>query len=220
MLAMAQETKRRSSAPTKAQKAYEHLRKMIVERRFASRNWSMRQLAAELGMSVVPVSEALRRLEQENLVVTKPQSGIRIKRMSQKDFADAMLVRQAIECQAVRMVAQKADKKVLASLDRLARRIGEYTAAGMSGKASYLDYRLHYKLVAATGCDLMVSKFDGIATRCMVITDGQTFWAPSSTNDSDHIRLVQAIASGSPARAEAAIRRHIRAERLQQALWE
>src|SRR5438552_8799878 len=61
---------------------------------------SRRKLAAELGMSFLPVSEALLRVDVEGLVESRPRAGTRVRIPSREDVVGHFTVREAIEVQA------------------------------------------------------------------------------------------------------------------------
>src|SRR5918995_2591122 len=69
---------------------------------------SRRKLAAELGMSFLPVSEALLRLEFEGLLESRPRAGTRVRIPSREDVQGHYIVREALETQAARLFAQLA----------------------------------------------------------------------------------------------------------------
>jgi DNA-binding GntR family transcriptional regulator len=61
---------------------------------------SRRRLAAELGMSFLPVTEALLRLEFEGLLESRPRAGTRVRIPLPQDVEGNYIVRQALETQA------------------------------------------------------------------------------------------------------------------------
>src|SRR5947207_7110407 len=61
---------------------------------------SRRRLAAELGMSFLPVTEALLRLEFEGLLESRPRAGTRVRIPSPEDVRGHYIVREALEVQA------------------------------------------------------------------------------------------------------------------------
>jgi DNA-binding GntR family transcriptional regulator len=69
---------------------------------------SRRQLAEEMGMSVVPVAEALQRLETEELVESQPRVGTRLRIATPQDVRGHYVVREALETQSARLFAEKA----------------------------------------------------------------------------------------------------------------
>src|SRR5216117_2792857 len=66
---------------------------------------SRRKLAAELGMSFLPVSEALLRLEFEGLLESRPRAGTRVRIPSREDVRGHYVVREALEVQAATLFA-------------------------------------------------------------------------------------------------------------------
>src|SRR2546425_11119677 len=84
---------------------------------------SRRKVAAELGMSFLPVSEALLRLEFEGLLESRPRAGTRVRIPSPDDVRGHYLVREALEAQAAMLFAQVATKQERAELQKLAARV-------------------------------------------------------------------------------------------------
>src|SRR5437667_356169 len=73
---------------------------------------SRRKLAAELGMSFLPVSEALLRLEFEGLLESRPRAGTRVRIPSREDVRGHYVVREALEVQAAMLFAAVAIEAV------------------------------------------------------------------------------------------------------------
>jgi GntR family transcriptional regulator, rspAB operon transcriptional repressor len=107
----ARHSKDRTKYPSQglADRAYRTIREQMLEGRFGLGSAiSRRQLAIELGMSVVPVSEAFQRLEQEGLIESKPQVGTRICIPTEANVRDRFVIREALESQAARLFAERA----------------------------------------------------------------------------------------------------------------
>ncbi len=84
---------------------------------------SRRRLAAELGMSFLPVTEALLRLEFEGLLESRPRAGTRVRIPSQEDVEGNYVVREALETQAAILFSQVASATERSELRRLATRV-------------------------------------------------------------------------------------------------
>src|ERR1700750_729979 len=69
---------------------------------------SRRKLATDLGMRLLPISEALRRLEDEGHLESKPRAGTRVRLPTEKDVRGHYLVREALEVQAATLFAELA----------------------------------------------------------------------------------------------------------------
>ena len=66
------------------------------------------ELAGQLGVSRTPVREALIRLRDEQLVEIAPQRGTFVTPISVRGVRDAQFVREALECAAIRLAAERA----------------------------------------------------------------------------------------------------------------
>src|SRR5947208_7715492 len=75
-------------------------------------------LCTRLGVSRFPVSEALGRLAAEGLVEVLPQRGTMVARIRLAEAQQAMFIRRALEADAARTVALRADAVLLAAVNR------------------------------------------------------------------------------------------------------
>src|SRR6185436_4280816 len=75
-------------------------------------------LCARLGVSRFPVSEALGRLAAEGFVEVLPQRGTRVARINMDDCREAMFIRRALEIEAMRAIAPRADATLLSALEK------------------------------------------------------------------------------------------------------
>ena len=98
-----------ASPATLTQRVYELLREEILSGQLAPGCRLVRRaLAARLGVSPIPVTEALLRLEVEGLVESRPLCGCRVRPLELEDVQNEAVLREAIECQAARLSAENA----------------------------------------------------------------------------------------------------------------
>src|ERR1700739_1035702 len=136
---------RSSGASDLAGEAYVIIRERILRGEVAiGQVISRRKIAAELGMSSLPVSEAFLRLEFEGLLESRPRAGTRVRIPSVEDVQGHFVVREALETQAARLCAQNATPDEKSELQRLAVRIDAMAAQVESDRFHYLS--LHEKL--------------------------------------------------------------------------
>jgi DNA-binding GntR family transcriptional regulator len=100
-------------------------------------------LCARLGVSRFPVSEALGRLAAEGFVEVLPQRGTRVARIDLADCRQAMFIRRALEAEAMRAIAPRADAALLAALERNLRDQEAALGADHGGRFHALDLALH-----------------------------------------------------------------------------
>ena len=65
-----------------------------------------RTVSKRLGVSPMPVTEALLRLEQDGLVESEPMYGSRVKAWTLEAVQGDEVLREALECQAARLCAE------------------------------------------------------------------------------------------------------------------
>src|SRR5579885_3246355 len=89
---------------------------------------SRRKIAAELGMSFLPVSEAFLRLEFEGLLESRPRAGTRVRIPNEQDVRGQYVVREGLEVQAAKLFAEVATAEEKAELQRMAVRVDALSA--------------------------------------------------------------------------------------------
>src|SRR6266404_2427665 len=91
---------------TLSSEAYESVRRRILRGELSlGESISRRKIAAELGMSFLPVSEAMLKLEFEGLLESRPRAGTRVRIPSREDVRGHFIVREALEVQAALLFA-------------------------------------------------------------------------------------------------------------------
>src|SRR5438477_88359 len=107
-----------------AESAYAQIRDGILSGDFPlGESLSRRRLGERLGMSLIPVAEALQRLEREGLVESRARSGTRVRIPTTEEVRGHYIVREALETQAARLFAERADVRQQRELAALARRV-------------------------------------------------------------------------------------------------
>src|SRR5262245_21083892 len=81
------------------------------------------RLAKQLGMSVLSVSEALRRLEEDGLVESRACAGTRVRIPSETDVRELYELREALESQSSRLFAERATLAQRQEIKRLAENV-------------------------------------------------------------------------------------------------
>lgn len=177
---------------------------------------SRRRLAAELGVSGLPVGLALERLAVEGFVETKPRAGSRVKIPTAGEIRGNYIVREALEVEAARLFAQGASpaqkRRLLELAARLDARYARLEAGGGGAevvRTEQAHVAFHLFIARATRCPELVEAI--VRSRVLMFN-----WLFSRTAfpeplPSDwHVRLARVLASGTPDEAEAAMREHVR----------
>jgi DNA-binding GntR family transcriptional regulator len=194
-----------------AAEAYTTVRDRIIRGELAiGQVISRRKLAVELGMSFLPVTEALIRLENEGLVESRPRAGTRVKVPTRQDVEGHYVVREALEAQAAMLFAERAERGERWELVKLAKRLDGLTIQPNGDR--FIQIALHEKL------HKLIAEF----ARCPALSDAINIMyaaaAPwlSATRPlpahsvTEHQDLVKVLVNESPAAAAEAMRLHIR----------
>jgi DNA-binding GntR family transcriptional regulator len=100
------------SSDSLSERAYQSIRDKILRGQYPlGAALSRRQLAKELRMSFLPVSEAIQRLEIDRLVESKPRVGTRVRMPTREDIMEQYALREALETQAARLCAEHVDER-------------------------------------------------------------------------------------------------------------
>jgi len=169
---------------------------------------SRRKLAAELGMSFLPVSMALLRLEFEGLLESRPRAGTRVRIPSREDVLGHYVVREAIEMQAARLFAEVATRREHAELKKLAVRVD--ALARKSDRIPYVieHHKLHRRIAECTRCATLSATIEQ-----MNVLSSIWFCVNRKPSPDDprhrHRDLLDALCQSNPEKAAQAMREHI-----------
>jgi DNA-binding GntR family transcriptional regulator len=168
---------------------------------------SRRKIAAELGMSFLPVSEALLRLEFEGLLESRPRAGTRVRIPSREDVRGHYIVREALEVQAARLFAAGSTSEDRSELQKLAAKVDTMSS---SDQLLYLPQheKLHRRIADGARCPALtqaIEKTHALASTWYCV-------APEVSDEElsrPHEDLVGVLVAGQPDEAAEAMRTHV-----------
>ena len=168
---------------------------------------SRRKVAAELGMSFLPVSEALLRLEFEGLLESRPRAGTRVRIPSREDVRGHYTVREALEVQAAMLFAVGASSEDRNEIQKLAARVD---AMSVSDQSLYLPAheKLHRRIADGARCpalSLAIEKTHALASTWFCVAREASDVASARR----HQDLVEVLITGTPEQAAEAMREHV-----------
>lgn len=102
---------------SRVDRVYYDLREAIIDGDFPpGAPLRLQELTDEYGVSLIPIREALRRLEVERLIESIPNKGARVAEISVEDVEDAYETRMALEVEALRRAWPNLDAALVADL--------------------------------------------------------------------------------------------------------
>jgi DNA-binding GntR family transcriptional regulator len=194
------------------ERAYRRLRECIVQGVLpAGRKVSERSLATQLGISAQPVREALRRLEQDGMVVTLPRRGTVVAEMGPAQLAELGRIRAALEGVAAALAAERMDAAGLARLAAILARMKSGTEAADHDALDEANEEFHALIHRATGNLFLIRSlgslraYDNLGRHRAIGSQPRDL--PKALRE--HRAIVAALRRRDPALAEARMRGHI-----------
>ena len=199
-----------SLGETVGPQVYRLLRRRIIQAELLpGERLSESEVAKSLSVSRQPVREAFIKLSEEGLVQVLPQRGTFVTKISVAAVMDARFVREAIEADVVRMVAES---RAAGAVDELRRQVAEQKSVPHNDRAAFLrlDELFHRTLAASAGKSYAWNVIEGVKAQM----DRVRFLSVDDMHVTrlidQHERIVEAIAGGDQSGAEQAMRLHLR----------
>jgi DNA-binding GntR family transcriptional regulator len=201
----------RQSRGRTTQRVQEIIREAIVALSFAPGEFIQKEaICHRLGVSRFPVSEALGRLADEGFVEILPQRGTRVTRIDVASCRQALFIRHALEGEAVRVIAGRANPELIARLDE---NLAEQKLAvdrSDAGAFFQLDLAFHDILLSELGYDRVKTVVEAARgsldrMRLFLLRTPQRV----VQSHSEHATIVDALKARDPDAAQQAMRQHL-----------
>ncbi|MCW0235489.1 MAG: GntR family transcriptional regulator [Ferrovibrio sp.] len=194
-----------------APQVFEHLREKIIALELVPGTVLSRQeLQLQFGLSSTPIRDALIRLAEESLVEIFPQHATRVSPIDLTLTRQAHFLRRSIETEAVQLLTQQRNPDLIAGLRNILKLQLALAEAGDLARFNDADQAFHRQMYEAAGVpDLwtLVRRHSGHIDRL------RRLYLPIEGRPKqivgDHTAIVDAIDSGDPEHARAALRHHL-----------
>ena len=170
-------------------------------------------LAEQFGVSRLPVREAIRILEQQNLLLTVPKAGTYIKKPTANEFYDGMRVRSALEDLAVQHCIEKLDDAQWATLyakleDEIA---AMREAADREDWANVirLDNAWHFYIIEAAQNQVLLDSWQNLGLLTIIKTVGKMTPESEAQTVPNHEKLLDVLRQQNLEACREAFRSHI-----------
>jgi DNA-binding GntR family transcriptional regulator len=190
---------------------FERVRDMILRAEIAPGERLLpRELSIRFGVSSTPIREALRLLEQANLVQIVPHKGAVVRPiLSVRQAEEIYTVRLALELLALKLYQSSEPKQQWESLRRATENYARAHEADDFEAALTWDMRFHNALVAASGNAVLQDVFARLENQIQVLRRldrGQTRREQALR---DHRTILESLTQGDFPSATAALEEHI-----------
>lgn len=197
---------------------FESLRQAIIDGRLKAGQWLRQEtLANELGVSQMPVREALKRLVGDGLAVRIPYKGVKVVEFSAEDIVDICTSRLVLEGLAARFAAPRITPQELETLKSNLEEASRYTEQHQMGKRREMNDKFHLTICRASGRQYLGRLVEALWSwfPSVMLYEGmyrqQTFLPARLEREiREHQAIVAALEKQDADEAEEVTRQHIR----------
>lgn len=191
-----------------SEKVYRAVKKMIAIHRFQpGLRLNVEKIARELGVSRIPVWEAIRRLQQEGIIRTIPNRGAFLLENPLERSIEVIEVRGALDKLAGRLACERISHRILDQLVLCLQNQLRAIETADLGLYSSTDLRFHGLIYEASGNSYLKEMFESITLQMLPARVEWLRIVPSLYMD--HQEIIEGLANRDQARVEAALTRHV-----------
>ena len=139
-------------ALTKQQAIYQHLKNQIMEGKLPpGQRLIIDEIAEDLGLSIIPVREALQLLQSERLVEIRPHAGATVAAITHENIEEVFTILEGMEAVTVRRLAKSRPPQLAGKLAALIKQMDAAEKKSEAEKWSALNMEFHLAMSEATG---------------------------------------------------------------------
>lgn len=167
------------------------------------------EIASAYEVSRQPVREAFIKLAEEGLITIRPQRSTLIKKITFSSVLDARFIREAVEAEIVKILAQQSNAALIMNL-RAQLETQKKVENGDQENFLRLDDRFHRTLAEAAGQARVWKFVEGLKSQLDRVRYISFSKFPIDKIILQHVAVVDAIEKGDTFGADIAIRHHMR----------
>lgn len=151
---------KRHDSPPLRELAYDSIRDAILDGSLAAgQRIKERDVASQMGISTTPVKEALRRLEQEGLIVSQPRRGAVVAELALTSVEEIVAIRARLESLAAKFAASRATEDELVELRAHLAKMGQLTNSSSDLAALEAANAHFHDLVRGAARNVFLNRF-------------------------------------------------------------
>lgn len=171
------------------------------------------QLSKELGVSRIPIREALRQLAVEGIVTIEPRRGATVATYSDAQKWELTEVRAALEAATARLAARRRDPGHIAALEVMVDEAGRLMRSEAASATLARNARFHETLGRASGNPLLCAINVSLHQRTLLLF-GVHCVARAGQIWREHADILRSVSEGDEELAALRATRHVQAARL------
>ncbi len=188
--------------------AYKKIKSMILDNTLKTGEKILQEkMAKRLGISKIPLIQALTILENERLIRSYPRKGFYVRKISKNELKDILDIRAILEVLSVSNLAKSADGK---DKKKLLKFLNDFESAYKirdTRKYHELDRKFHYFLFESSNNDLLININDTF--NILLLTYLKGFFIDIDNSHKQHKDIINAVINNDPPKAVSAVEQHM-----------
>lgn len=185
---------------TRAEFVYDRLKEKILSNEIApGERIIVDQISRDLGVSPMPVREAIRRLEAEGWIESKPYVGARVAPIRLEEMEELYAIRLALEPILAKSAVGHVDDETITRLEAILKQMDEALKAYDSHAFSRLNYEFHRTIYDQSPWQelnrIVTAVWDKSARSRWFFTHSPDFMA---TSQEEHWAMLEALRKNDP----------------------
>lgn len=155
-------------------------------------------LAKQMGVSRIPVREAIGRLEAKNLLIVHPQKGCTVCGLSETKLKEILEIRLMIELAAGKKAALAATQQSVDTLDQLNKQYIVAQQENDADKMLFVNREFHFTIYRGAGMPTLLSMIQSLwdqASPYYHLMFRQTIFNDPQTGRNNHQNIIDAMAA-------------------------
>ncbi len=184
---------------------------LITGRLMPGEQLSLRSTAEALGVSVMPVRDAVSQLVAEQALEVAPNRSVRVPKLNAQQFTELTQIRLQIEGYAVEQAAQNAPASLIPKLRHLNAQLSEEMDTPDHNKSSMvlLNKELHFQIYQSAGMPMLLKIIESLWLKSGPILNYDLLAGSQRTSKkiavAHHEKLINALEARQPSAAKKAL---------------
>lgn len=190
--------------------AYKKIKKLIIENKLKPNEKIIQEkMAAEFGISKIPLIQALNILSNEHLIEKIPRKGFYVRKFSKKELNEIFELRIAIELLSISNIIENLTDEIKESLIDFKKKFKLSYEKKDTRKYYNIDVKFHNFLLASSRNELIVKINNNYNLLLLGYIKG--FVLDLDTSHQHHMTLIDEILNKNLKKAEVMLKQHINA---------
>jgi DNA-binding GntR family transcriptional regulator len=194
---------------TKAGMVYEYIKGHILNGKFVpGMRINPKELSIQLGVSLVPVREAVNKLSSDGLIKVTPHIGARVANINRSEVDEIQMIRTELECLATGLLAGEVTNEQIGKLEKI---VAESEKAFEQGKYDLyqkLNKRFHFTLYESSPYQILATMIKELYQKLQLVPTLPWTRERAEKSLREHKEILSALANHDGTLARNTLRKH------------